>query len=93
MHTFTFIRCICVNPTSYRVFGCVLEGSAVLANPCFRFCCNPDNRIGASSVDEIKSHHFLSDVDWEHIRLVTSLPTSSRCIGDNIGLVGVILNN
>ncbi|KAF6029678.1 STK38 [Bugula neritina] len=33
-----------------------------------KFCCNVDSRIGANSVDEIKSHPFLAGVDWDHIR-------------------------
>lgn len=35
---------------------------------CFRFCTDAENRIGAVSVDEIKSHQFFESVDWEHIR-------------------------
>lgn len=34
----------------------------------FRLCCNSDNRLGANSVDEIKSHSFLKGIDWDHIR-------------------------
>ncbi|XP_059161991.1 serine/threonine-protein kinase tricornered-like isoform X4 [Physella acuta] len=33
-----------------------------------RFCCDPDHRIGANSVEEITSHPFFRGVDWEHIR-------------------------
>ena len=35
-----------------------------------RFCCDPEHRIGANSIDEIKSHVFFKGVDWEHIRCV-----------------------
>lgn len=33
-----------------------------------RYCTDAENRIGAVSVDEIKSHQFFEPVDWEHIR-------------------------
>uniref|UniRef100_A0A3B3ZXV1 non-specific serine/threonine protein kinase n=1 Tax=Periophthalmus magnuspinnatus TaxID=409849 RepID=A0A3B3ZXV1_9GOBI len=33
-----------------------------------RYCTDAENRIGAVSVDEIKSHQFFESVDWEHIR-------------------------
>lgn len=35
---------------------------------CFRYCTDAENRIGAVSVEEIKSHQFFESVDWEHIR-------------------------
>lgn len=50
---------------------------SILLTVC-RFCCNPDNRIGANSIDEIKSHPFLTGVDWEHIRSVLEQITSSN---------------
>lgn len=34
----------------------------------FRYCNDAENRIGAVSVEEIKSHQFFESVDWEHIR-------------------------
>uniref|UniRef100_A0A8B9H015 non-specific serine/threonine protein kinase n=1 Tax=Astyanax mexicanus TaxID=7994 RepID=A0A8B9H015_ASTMX len=33
-----------------------------------RYCTDAENRIGAVSVEEIKSHPFFESVDWEHIR-------------------------
>uniref|UniRef100_A0A6Q2XKJ6 non-specific serine/threonine protein kinase n=1 Tax=Esox lucius TaxID=8010 RepID=A0A6Q2XKJ6_ESOLU len=33
-----------------------------------RFCNDAENRVGAVSVEEIKSHAFFEPVDWEHIR-------------------------
>uniref|UniRef100_A0A672GED7 non-specific serine/threonine protein kinase n=1 Tax=Salarias fasciatus TaxID=181472 RepID=A0A672GED7_SALFA len=33
-----------------------------------RYCTDAENRVGAVSVDEIKSHAFFESVDWEHIR-------------------------
>uniref|UniRef100_A0A8C7VBV4 non-specific serine/threonine protein kinase n=1 Tax=Oryzias sinensis TaxID=183150 RepID=A0A8C7VBV4_9TELE len=33
-----------------------------------RYCTDAENRVGAGSVDEIKSHQFFESVDWEHIR-------------------------
>ncbi|KAJ8398891.1 hypothetical protein AAFF_G00417990 [Aldrovandia affinis] len=33
-----------------------------------RYCNDAENRIGAVSVEEIKSHPFFEPVDWEHIR-------------------------
>lgn len=36
-----------------------------------RYCTDAENRIGAVSVDEIKSHQFFESVDWEHIRFET----------------------
>ncbi len=35
---------------------------------CFRYCTDAENRVGAVSVEEIKSHQFFESVDWEHIR-------------------------
>lgn len=37
---------------------------------CSRYCTDAENRIGAVSVEEIKSHQFFESVDWEHIRYV-----------------------
>uniref|UniRef100_A0A4W5KZ87 non-specific serine/threonine protein kinase n=1 Tax=Hucho hucho TaxID=62062 RepID=A0A4W5KZ87_9TELE len=33
-----------------------------------RYCNDADNRVGAVSVEEMKSHAFFEPVDWEHIR-------------------------
>uniref|UniRef100_A0AAQ4Q6X7 non-specific serine/threonine protein kinase n=1 Tax=Gasterosteus aculeatus aculeatus TaxID=481459 RepID=A0AAQ4Q6X7_GASAC len=33
-----------------------------------KYCTDPENRVGAVSVEEIKSHQFFESVDWEHIR-------------------------
>uniref|UniRef100_A0A3Q2Y5Q1 non-specific serine/threonine protein kinase n=2 Tax=Hippocampus comes TaxID=109280 RepID=A0A3Q2Y5Q1_HIPCM len=33
-----------------------------------RYCTDAENRVGAGSVEEIKSHQFFEPVDWEHIR-------------------------
>ncbi|KAG7234817.1 hypothetical protein INR49_003878 [Caranx melampygus] len=33
-----------------------------------RYCTDAENRVGAVSVEEIKSHAFFESVDWEHIR-------------------------
>lgn len=36
----------------------------------FRYCNDAENRVGAVSVEEMKSHAFFEPVDWEHIRYV-----------------------
>lgn len=41
----------------------------------FRYCNDAENRIGAVSVEEIKSHQFFESVDWEHIRYMTHKAT------------------
>lgn len=41
---------------------------------CFRYCTDAENRVGAVSVEEIKSHQFFESVDWEHIRYMNSKP-------------------
>uniref|UniRef100_A0AAZ3SGR9 non-specific serine/threonine protein kinase n=1 Tax=Oncorhynchus tshawytscha TaxID=74940 RepID=A0AAZ3SGR9_ONCTS len=33
-----------------------------------RYCNDAENRVGAVSVEEMKSHAFFEPVDWEHIR-------------------------
>uniref|UniRef100_A0A8D3DTG2 non-specific serine/threonine protein kinase n=1 Tax=Scophthalmus maximus TaxID=52904 RepID=A0A8D3DTG2_SCOMX len=33
-----------------------------------KYCTDAENRVGAVSVEEIKSHQFFESVDWEHIR-------------------------
>jgi hypothetical protein len=33
-----------------------------------RFCCEEEHRIGATTVDEIKSNAFFEGVDYDHIR-------------------------
>ena len=41
----------------------VLSPSA--ADLILQFCCNPDQRIGRTSVEEIKRHPFFSAIDWK----------------------------
>lgn len=43
---------------------------------CCRYCTDAENRIGAVSVEEIKSHQFFESVDWEHIRYMKHEVTS-----------------
>lgn len=48
---------------------------------CYRYCTDPENRVGAVSVEEIKSHQFFESVDWEHIRYIntfTQKPSYTR---------------
>lgn len=33
-----------------------------------RFLCDPEDRIGTNSIEEIKSHPFFRGIDWENIR-------------------------
>ncbi|XP_063400664.1 serine/threonine-protein kinase 38-like isoform X2 [Mytilus trossulus] len=48
-----------------------------------RFCCDPEHRIGANSIDEIKSHVFFKGVDWEHIReRPAAIPVDVKSIDD-----------
>ena len=34
--------------------------------------CDSDHRLGANSIDEIKSHPFFDGLDWENIRVAKS---------------------
>lgn len=34
----------------------------------YRFCCEPEKRIGHNGVEEIKKHPFFDGCDWDHIR-------------------------
>ena len=38
-----------------------------------RFCCDPEHRIGAHGISEVKEHFFFKGVDWDHIRSVRFL--------------------
>lgn len=44
----------------------------------FRYCTDAENRIGALSVDEIKTHPFFEAVDWEHIRYAADIPDNVK---------------
>lgn len=47
-----------------------------------RYCTDAENRIGAASVEEIKSHQFFESVDWEHIRYVIDVLQSGENSGE-----------
>lgn len=51
---------------------------------CCRYCTDPENRVGAVSVEEIKSHQFFESVDWEHIRYMDTTWTLGPCQTDVI---------
>eukprot|EP00730_Choanoeca_flexa_P014250 TRINITY_DN6161_c0_g1_i2.p1 TRINITY_DN6161_c0_g1~~TRINITY_DN6161_c0_g1_i2.p1 ORF type:complete len:484 (+),score=99.12 TRINITY_DN6161_c0_g1_i2:35-1453(+) len=34
----------------------------------YRFCCDASTRIGRNGVEEIRSHPFLAEVDWDNLR-------------------------
>jgi hypothetical protein len=45
--------------------------TVLLGKPWYTYySCDPEHRIGANSIDEIKSHVFFRGIDWEHIRFV-----------------------
>lgn len=57
---------------------------------CFRYCTDAENRVGAVSVEEIKSHQFFESVDWEHIRYMNAKPLSDlHNVEDLILLISV----
>ncbi|XP_054904680.1 serine/threonine-protein kinase 38 isoform X2 [Poeciliopsis prolifica] len=48
-----------------------------------RFCCEEENRIGAASVEEIKSNPFFEGVDYDHIReRPAAIPINIKSIDD-----------
>ncbi|XP_056414361.1 serine/threonine-protein kinase 38 isoform X1 [Hyla sarda] len=48
-----------------------------------RFCCDWEQRIGASGVEEIKTNPFFEGVDWEHIReRPAAIPIEIKSIDD-----------
>ena len=46
-----------------------------------RFCCDPEHRIGAQGIQEVKGHFFFKGVDWEHIRCVCVCVWVCVCVG------------
>ncbi|KAM5179821.1 serine/threonine-protein kinase 38 isoform 1-T2 [Mantella aurantiaca] len=48
-----------------------------------RFCCESEQRVGASGVEEIKCNPFFEGVDWEHIReRPAAIPIEIKSIDD-----------
>uniref|UniRef100_A0AAY4EIL4 non-specific serine/threonine protein kinase n=1 Tax=Denticeps clupeoides TaxID=299321 RepID=A0AAY4EIL4_9TELE len=48
-----------------------------------RFCCESENRIGAGSVEEIKTNPFFEGVDYDHIReRPAAIPIEIKSIDD-----------
>ncbi|KAJ3589025.1 hypothetical protein NHX12_009873 [Muraenolepis orangiensis] len=48
-----------------------------------RFCCEEERRIGATTVDEIKSNAFFEGVDYDHIReRPAAIPIEIKSIDD-----------
>uniref|UniRef100_A0A8C4YY00 non-specific serine/threonine protein kinase n=1 Tax=Gadus morhua TaxID=8049 RepID=A0A8C4YY00_GADMO len=48
-----------------------------------RFCCEEEHRIGATTVDEIKSNAFFEGVDYDHIReRPAAIPIEIKSIDD-----------
>ncbi|XP_021352926.1 serine/threonine-protein kinase tricorner-like isoform X1 [Mizuhopecten yessoensis] len=48
-----------------------------------KFCCDPEHRLGANGIEEIKSDIFFKGVDWEHIReRPAAIPVEVKSIDD-----------
>ena len=79
----------------------LLESNTFNLNLCVvppRFCCNADHRIGANSVQEIRSHVFFRGVDWDHIRwarpwggVLWALAGTGQCLPISRLLLGLIM--
>uniref|UniRef100_A0A8C6VXQ2 non-specific serine/threonine protein kinase n=1 Tax=Nothobranchius furzeri TaxID=105023 RepID=A0A8C6VXQ2_NOTFU len=58
-NTLLLVKSVCES-SKYRAWPPAIEIT--------QYCTDAENRVGAASVEEIKSHAFFESVDWEHIR-------------------------